>query len=86
VYIAHTREICDVAAIIKNIVNENEGWTIAGWYQKGEIVDASANAGNTSNEFTNNNHHIHISFLFPTSLTLHLDGVDKYPSGQGGVN
>jgi hypothetical protein len=32
VFLAHTREIRDVAANIKNIVNQNQGWTIVGWY------------------------------------------------------
>jgi hypothetical protein len=36
-YVRHTREICNVAANIRNNVNANQGWTIAGWYQKGEI-------------------------------------------------
>jgi hypothetical protein len=74
-----------VAANIKNIVNQNEGWSIAGWYQKGEIVDASADAGNTGNEITGDNHPIHISFLFPTQPSC-LDGVEKYPNNQSGTN
>lgn len=85
VYVTHTREIRDVAANIKNIVNEHEGWTIVGWYRKGEVVDASADPGNTDNEITSDNHPIHISFLFPTRPSC-LDGVEKYPPGQGGAN
>jgi hypothetical protein len=32
VFLEHIREIRNVAANIKNIVNQNEGWTIVGWY------------------------------------------------------
>jgi hypothetical protein len=32
VFLEHTREIRNVAANIKNIVNQKEGWTIVGWY------------------------------------------------------
>jgi hypothetical protein len=32
VFLEHTREIRNVAANIKNIVNQNEGWIIVGWY------------------------------------------------------
>ena len=86
VYLAHTREICDVAANIRNIVNQNDGWTIAGcWYQKGEIVDASANPGNSDNEITSDSHPIHISYLFLAWPSC-LDGVDKYPTTQAAVN
>jgi hypothetical protein len=85
VYLAHTREIRDVAANIKNIVNQNDGWTIVGWYRKGEIVDASANQATTGNEITSDNHPIHISSLFPTRPSC-LDGVDKYPRTQDAVN
>ena len=85
VYLDHTREICDVATNIKTIVNANEGWTIAAWYHKGEIVDASADAGNTGNEITSDNHPIHISYLFPTRPSC-LDAVNKYPRNNDGVN
>ena len=86
--LAHTWEICDVAANIRNIVNQNDGWTIAGWYyRKGEIVDAFANGhpANTGNEITSDNHPIHISSLFLTRPSC-LDGVDKYPTTQAAVN
>jgi hypothetical protein len=85
VYLAHTRDIHNVAANIKNIVNQNDGWTIVGWYRKGEIVDASANQATTGNEITSDNHPIHISSLFPTRPSC-LDGVDKYPRTQDAVN
>ena len=85
VFLAHTREIRDLAANIKNVVNANQGWTIAGWYRKGEIVDASANQATTGNEITSDNHPIHISSLFPTRPSC-LDGVDKYPRTQDAVN
>ena len=85
VYLAHTRDIHNVAANIKNIVNQNDGWTIVGWYQKGEIVDASANQVTTGNEITSDNHPIHISSLFLAWPSC-LDGVDKYPTTQAAVN
>jgi hypothetical protein len=85
VYLKHTREIRDVAANIRNIVNANQGWIIAGWYQKGEIVDASASGNDASgSEITSNNHPIHISYLYPTQPSC-LDDVHRYPTGNGAV-
>jgi hypothetical protein len=75
------REICNVAANIKNIVNQNEGWTIVGWYQKGEIVDASAKPNDAGSEITSDNHPIHISYLYPTKPSC-LDDVRRYPRGE----
>jgi hypothetical protein len=66
VFLGHTREIRNVAANIKNTVNENGGWTIVGWYRKGEIVDASAGSNETDNTIASDNHPIHISYLYPT--------------------
>jgi hypothetical protein len=84
VYLAHTREIRDVASNIKNIVNANHGWSIAGWYRKGEILDASAEPSSAGNEITSDNHPIHISYLYPTR-PMCLDRVEKYPRGGGVV-
>ena len=58
--------------------------TLMGWYQKGEIVDASANPGNTGNEIISDSNPIHISYLLPTQPSC-LDGVDKYPTTKAAV-
>jgi hypothetical protein len=85
VYLEHTREILDVAANIKNIVNANQGWIIAGWYRKGEILDASASANNApGSEISSDNHPIHISYLYPAQPTC-LDNIQRYPTGNGAV-
>ena len=81
VFLEHTREICHVAADIKNIVNQNEGWTIVGWYQKGKIVDASAKPNDAGSEITSDNHPIHVSYLYPTKPSC-LDEVRRYPRGE----
>jgi hypothetical protein len=84
VFLAHTREIRDLAANIKNVVNANQGWTIAGWYRKGEIVDASAEPNDAGSEITSDNHPIHVSYLYPTQPSC-LDQVERYPRGEGAV-
>jgi hypothetical protein len=81
VFLEHTREIRNVAANIKNIVNQNEGWTIVGWYRKGEIVDASAEPNDAGSEITSDNHPIHVSYLYPTKPSC-LDDVRRYPRGE----
>jgi hypothetical protein len=82
VYLAHTREIRDVAVNINNIVNANGGWNIAGWYRKGETVDASADTNIGGGEITSDNHPIHISYMYPAQPSC-LDGIEKYPRGHG---
>ena len=62
-----------------------DGLLLAGIKKVREIVDASANPGNTGNEITSDNHPIHISYLFPAQ-PICLDGVDKYPTTQAAVN
>ena len=85
VFLAHTREFCNMAAAnIRNIVNANQGWTIAGWYWKGEIVDASAEPIDAGSEITSDNHPIHVSYLYPTQPSC-LDQVERYPRGEGAV-
>jgi hypothetical protein len=83
-YLGHTREICNMAANIRNIVNANQGWTIAVWYQKGEIVNASAEPNDAGGEITSDNHLIHISYLYPTQPSC-LDQMERYPRGEGAV-
>jgi hypothetical protein len=85
VYLAHTREIHDVAANITDIVNAHQGWTIAGWYRKGAIVDASAESNDADSEITSDNHPIHISYLYPSQPSC-LDQVQRYPRGNGTEN
>jgi hypothetical protein len=82
VYLGHPREIRDVAGTINSIVNANDGWNVAGWYRKGETVDASANINIGGGEITSDNHPIHISYLYPAQPSC-LDGVKKYPRGHG---
>jgi hypothetical protein len=81
VFLEHTREIRNVAANIKNIVNQNEGWTIVGWYRKGKIVDASAKPNDAGSEITSDNHPIHVSYLYPTKPSC-LHEVRRYPRGE----
>jgi hypothetical protein len=52
-----------VAANIKNIVNQNQGWTIVGWYWKGEIIDASTQPNDAGSEITSDNHPISYQLL-----------------------
>jgi hypothetical protein len=81
VFFAHTREIRNVVANIKNNVNQNEGWTIVGWYRKGEMIDASSQSNDAGSEITSDNHPIHISYLYPTQPSC-LDEVVKYPTRE----
>jgi hypothetical protein len=70
-----------VAATIKDKVNNDGGWTIVGWYHKGEIMDASAPTNDASNEIASDNHLIHINYLYPTDEKS-LAGVSRYPTGE----
>jgi hypothetical protein len=79
IYFAHTREIRDLAITMKHIVNANGGWNIVGrWYQKGEVVDASAEQNDAGTEISSDNHPIHISYLYPAHPSC-LDQTEKYP-------
>jgi hypothetical protein len=78
VFFAHMWEIRNVAAAIKDKVNEEGGWTIVGWYRKGEITDASAPTNEAGNEIASDSHPIHINYLYPTNENS-LNGVIKYP-------
>jgi hypothetical protein len=84
VFFAHTREIRQVATNTKNVINNSGGWTIVGWYRKGEIIDASALSNNAGSEIASDNHPIHISYLYPTNPTC-LAQVTRYPRGESGA-
>jgi hypothetical protein len=78
-YTSDTREIRGVVASINNIINADQGWTIVGWYKKGEVIDASADPNSAGNEITSDNQPIHISYLYPTNTTAMIPAADKYP-------
>jgi hypothetical protein len=84
VFFAHTREIRQVATNTKNVINNSGGWTIVGWYRKGEIIDASALSNDAGSEIASDNHPIHISYLYPTNPTC-LAQVTRYPRGESGA-
>jgi len=63
------REIRTKIKDIQNYINGNGGWTVIGWYHKGQVLDASADTKNQEDNITSQNHSIHISYLYPTSIT-----------------
>ena len=61
-----------------------DGWTIVGWYRKGEIIDASAQPKDAGSEITSDNHPIHhISYLYQTRPSCLDQEVGRYPATRG---
>ena len=52
---------------INELVNQQDGWTILGWYCHGEVTDASATAESGSGEIASLNKPIHLAVLFPSN-------------------
>lgn len=61
---------------ITDIINDNEGWTIIGWYRKGEVEDASAPANENDSKIEGFNKPIHIAYLYPTKPTRVLSLIE----------
>ena len=58
---------------MSNFINENGGWTMVGWFRKGEISDASNEAEKVENLIVT----VHISLLVPTKTQLYEDNAFK---------
>ena len=52
---------------INKLVNQQDGWTILGWYHRGEVTDASATAESGSGKIASLNKPIHLAILFPSN-------------------
>ena len=52
---------------INELVNQQDGWTILGWYHHGEVTDASAPAESGSSKIASLNKPIHLAILFPSN-------------------
>ncbi len=52
-----------------DLVNNNGGWSILGWYRRGEVNDASGNQ-EAGTEIASLNQPIHMSYLPPTNKTI----------------
>jgi len=63
------KQIRATAKKITGIINHNGGWTIVGWYRKGEVEDASAPTNETGAEIEGVNKPIHIAYLYPSLPT-----------------
>ena len=48
-------------------MNQQDGWTILGWYHCGEVTDASATAESGSGKIPSLNKPIHLAVLFPSN-------------------
>ena len=57
-----------VSALV-SLVNDNGGWTIVGWFRKGETVDTVVATNDTQRE-ESTTVNVHISFMLPTNETL----------------
>jgi hypothetical protein len=80
------RDIRTVVRNIQEIVNSNGGWTIIGWYRKGEVEDASAPSNENDSKIEGSNKPIHIAYLFPTNkeAVLPLLEAEKFdPAAPG---
>jgi hypothetical protein len=66
-------------------LSKGGGWTIVGWYCKGQIMDASAQSNNAGSPIASDNHPIDISYLYPTHQR-YLAGVSRYPRGESAAS
>ena len=64
-YLQQEDNIREAVRNINAYINGNGGWTICGWYRRGEVVDASATAD--SAQIASANKPIHISMLYATN-------------------
>jgi hypothetical protein len=83
----------EIRAIVNQsveLVNAEGGWTMMGWYRRGEVQDASANQ-EAGSEIASANQPIHLSYLFPDNrdVPAHLEDrrfvpTDTTNSNDGG--
>lgn len=62
-----------IRAVVRKItekINAGGGWTILGWYRKGEVDDASAPSNETGTEIEGSNRPIHIAYLYPSNNSI----------------
>ena len=53
-------------ATMTNYINQNGGWTVVGWFKKGEITDQATGQDKVANQEVTN----HIIFMEPSDITL----------------
>lgn len=67
-------------SVVRNInrfINENGGWTVIGWYRRGEVADASGQE--TGEQVASMNQPIHLAYVYPTDpRTAKLVGRMRY--------
>ena len=80
-----TQEYFDIETAITNVVNlvnENGGWTVTGWYKRGLITDKSLLEVPPSNvvstEVASGQINYHIVQLLPSNEDFMVEGTDLY--------
>ena len=61
-------EIRATVSEITRTINDGHGWTLIGWFRRGEVSDASSAANEAERDVAGINQPIHLAYLFPTSL------------------
>lgn len=54
--------------MLVNYVNENGGWTVAGWHRRGQVIDASAGLSKPEevDQIGSTSQNVHVSYLYPS--------------------
>lgn len=69
---SHQRALRDKMKALVNHVNSNGGWTLVGWFRKGEVVDNLG--GKEEEKVTSSTVQLHLCYLCPTNLDVSSDG------------
>lgn len=62
----HQRKLRDKIKAMTSHVNNNGGWTMAGWFRKGEVIDNLG--GKEEEKLTSSTVQLHVCYLLPTAL------------------
>lgn len=62
----HHKALRDKIKAMTNHVNTNGGWTLAGWFRKGEVIDNLG--GKEEEKLTSTTVQLHLCYLLPTAL------------------
>jgi hypothetical protein len=82
-YFEAREEIRSIVRESIELVNEEGGWMMMGWYRRGEVQDASATQ-EAGSEIASSNQPIHISYLYPENheAIAHLEERRFVPHNQ----
>jgi hypothetical protein len=65
----HMRSLRERVARIVDFINQNGGWTLIGWYRRGEVHDASGGV-EQGEQIAGVNQPIHLSYVYPSEATV----------------